>query len=478
MPPFQTDIKKQQWDQLKRLLKTAQKTEVGKQYDFGSIAEYQEFARRVPVHSYDSIKGDIKRLKDGASNIYWPGNIQQFAVSAGTSGEGKHLPFTDQRRQSDKRFMRKIITSYVRQRPNILNLMGKQLSMPGSIEWKENYKIGEISGFTALNAPSWLRIFQVVDPRLLTTLSFQEKFDLLVNEALDADLKVITAVPSWILTLFQQVLERTGKSTIADIWPNLKLLVCGGVKLDNYRSHLQELARGLNLDFIETYGASEGYIGYSNNLQKRDLKMVTDNGIFFECVPNPSPKDDPSDIDNAQPLWKVKTDVPYALLMTTNAGLWRYTLNDIVEFTSLNPLRFMVKGRVRDMLDDFGEALYIYEAEQTLQSAAKKMETEVGNFSISPVMQSENAVPHHRWFVQFINEIDDVKCNQIAKYIDKQLRKINRHYAIRRESDALGRPEVIPVSQSDINAWMRKNGKAEAQGKFPKVLPKNTEALL
>lgn len=462
---------------LRKLLRTAGATRFGRAHQFGAINGYEDYQRMVPVHSYTQIRDDVQQLKNGAENLLWPGSVQRFAVSAGTSGEGKHLPLTEARLQSDRRFMRMVIKDYLRQRPNIFNLAGMHLSMPGSVERHGDIEIGEISGFTAIEAPSLLRMFQVVDPAELTRLSFSEKFEQLLDAALDANIKVITAVPSWILTLFQQVLKRTGKDSIAEVWPDLQLLVCGGVKLANYRPHLQKLAGGLELDFVETYGASEGYIGYSDDLQRPDLRMVIDNGIFFECIPHPLPNTDASAIQETVPLWEVKTGVPYGLLMSTNAGLWRYTLNDIVEFTALDPLRFEVRGRVNDMLDDFGEALYVYEAERALQAVAGRLNRQAGNFAISPVMQSENEVPFHRWFVRFAEPVHTDTLQKIARMIDEELQKMNRHYAIRRESEALGAPQVRSVTQTQINQWMERNNKANAQGKLPRILPQNLKQL-
>ncbi len=462
---------------LLNLLKKAAETEFGIRHDFKNISSYAQFMQSVSPQNYDALRPIIRKLKNGAENLMWPGSVQQFAVSAGTSGEGKHLPITAERLQSDRQFMRKVVKSYLKQRPNIFNLAGSHLSMPGSVEKQDDLLIGEISGFTALNAPTLLRFLQVVDPRKLTELDFQQKFDLLLDEAIDSNLKVITAVPSWILTLFQQVLRKTGGSSIADLWPNLQLLVCGGVKLANYRPHLEQLAEGLSLDFIETYGASEGYIGYSDDLEKTDLRMVIDNGIFFECIPDPLPDTDASAIQETVPLWKAETGVPYALLMTTNAGLWRYTLNDIIEFTALDPLRFEVKGRVNDMLDEFGEALYIYEAEEALKEAARLNNIDVGNFTISPILADKSEIPHHRWFVQFPDTVHTDLLKKMADEIDRLLQEINRHYTIRRESNALGAPEVRSITQTDINNWMERNGKANAQGKLPRMLKKNVESL-
>ena len=472
-----TNVHQQQQAVLTDLILTAEQTVFGRKHHFGDIDSYRQFCENVPPHSYQDIQPKIQKLKAGSKNIFWPGKVRQFAVSAGTSGEGKHRPFTEARRDSDRQFMRNVILAYLKQRPNIFRLAGRHLSMPGSVEDHGNLQIGEISGFTARNAPALLRILQVADPRKLTELTFREKFNLLLDKAIDVNLKVITAVPSWILTLFQETLKKTGKSSIAEVWPDLKLLVCGGVKLANYRSHLEQLAEGLSLDFIETYGASEGYIGFTDDLRRHDMTMVTNNGIFFECIPHPLPNTDASAIQETVPLWEVETDVPYGLLMTTNAGLWRYTLNDVIEFTSVDPLRFEVKGRVNDMLDDFGEALYLYEAQQVLDEVALELDKTIGTFTISPILKDKTAVPYHRWFVQFTEPVHTDTLKKFARRMDDKLREINRHYAIRRESNALDAPEVKSITQSDINHWMERNGKAKAQAKLPKILPKNTESL-
>lgn len=477
MKDRRSDIQKRQQSELHLLLRQAQETVIGRSYAFSSITSYKQFSRSVPIHSYADIKADVQRMKEGIKDILWPGTVDCFAVSAGTSGEGKHLPFTQARRNSDRQFMRRVIWSYLKQRPNILRLAGSHLSIPGSVEEQGNFQIGEISGFTARSAPAILRMLQVADPAQLTTLSFRQKFDLLLNRAIESNLKVITAVPSWILTLFQETLKRTGKSSITEVWPDLSLLVCGGVKLANYRSHFEELTTGLSLDFIETYGASEGYIGFTDDLEQHDMIMVTDNGIFFECIPYPLPNTNASSIEETIPLWEVQTGVPYGLLMSTNAGLWRYTLNDIIEFTSLNPLRFEVKGRVNDMLDDFGEALYLYEAEQALAETMQALNRQVGAFTIAPVLRDKNSIPFHRWFIQFTEPVHPDTLKKIAAGIDKGLQQINRHYTIRRETNALGMPEIRPVAQADINQWMEQNGKARAQGKMPKIMPQNTESL-
>ena len=429
-----------------RLLDTAGATEFGRKYNFDNIKEYSTFTERVPIHFYKDLLPYIEKMKAGEADIIWPGKVDKFAVSSGTTGEGKHLPLSDDRLGSDKAYMQEVAFSYFRQRPNPFRLIGKHLSLPGSVEKHDSIQIGEISGFSALRSPSWLRPFQLADPAKLTRLSFQEKFDLLLEKSLNANLKIITAVPSWILTLFQQAIKKTGSKSIDEIWPNLNLLVCGGVKLCNYRPHLEKLMGDLNPDFIETYGASEGYFAYSDDLKRQDLKLICDNGIFYEFIKEPLPDKDALAIQDTIPLWDVEESVPYAVVVSTNAGLWRYALRDIIEFTTTEPPRILIKGRISEMLDDYGEGLYIYEAEEALSDAIREMDLQKSAFTIVPRLPSETELPYHHWLIQFSDPIHTDTLQRLAKSIDEKLRKVNRHYAIRRESGTLAIPKVSSIS--------------------------------
>ncbi|MDX1586758.1 MAG: GH3 auxin-responsive promoter family protein [Balneolaceae bacterium] len=461
-----------------RLLDIAGDTEFGRKYGFDSIKEYPVFADKVPIHFYRDLLPYIEKMKEGREDVLWPGKVDKFAVSAGTTGEGKHLPLTSDRLGSDSAYMKELAFSYLRQRPNPFRLIGKHLSLPGSVEQHGAIQIGEVSGFSALSSPAWLRPFQLADPVSLTAMNFREKFDLMLQKALTANVKVITAVPSWILTLFQQALKKTGSKSIEEIWPSLKLLVCGGVKLSNYRPHLNSLMGNLNPDFIETYGASEGYLAFSDDLQKEDLKLVTDNGIFFEFIKDPLPEKDALAIQDAVPIWQVEKNVPYAVIVSTNAGLWRYALRDVIEFTSTEPPRIIVKGRINEMLDDFGEGLYIYEADDALSEALNEMELQRGTFTIIPRLPSESEVPFHHWLIQFSKPIHPDTLRRLADKIDEKLKTVNRHYAIRRESGTLAKPRIGSISQQDVNRWLDACDKVRAQGKLPKILRENEDLLL
>lgn len=443
---------------------------MGQKYSFRHLQRFEDFREEVPIFFYDDIKAQVDQLKKGARDLYWPDEISRFAVSAGTSGAGKHLPLTEDRLGADRQFMRKVLKSYLLQRPNIFRLWGKHISMPGSLEDQEGYEIGEISAFTSRQAPWWLSAFQLISAGELVRLPFNEKIDRIVNTAIHHDVRVISAVPSWILTIFQQILQKTGKKSIGEVWPNLSVIVCGGVKLDNYRTHLEKLIQNPQVDFIETYGASEGYFSYTDDLQRKDMKLVIDNGIFYEFIPNPLPNRDSLPIQQAIPLWEVDPHTPYAMVVSTNAGLWRYALNDLIQFTQTDPPRIKVMGRVSEMLDDFGEALYSYEAQSALSEASSALDIDTGPFTIAATLEHKDALPRHLWFIQITDPIHRNTLDRLAEKIDGLLRDKNRHYAIRRDSEALGKPKIYSISQQQINSWLARKGKNKAQGKLPAIL--------
>jgi len=464
------DLRDKQEVELFKLIRAATNTRLGEKHQFKKLQRYEDFREEVPISFYHDITEQIEDLKEGKTDLFWPGQVQEFAVSAGTSGSGKHLPLTSERLKSDQIFMRKIAWSYFRQKPNIFHLWGKHVSLPGTSSKNSSYQVGEISAFTARNIPWWLSPFQLLDTKELIQIPFSQKINLVLEKAVNEDIRMISSAPSWVLTLFQRILKRTGADTISKVWPNLQLLICGGVKLANYRPHLQQLIGKTDVDFIETYGASEGYFAFTDNLEQDDLKLVIDNEIFYEFIPNPLPDKDSLAIQEAIPIWEVDPHTPYAVIVSTNAGLWRYALNDIIEFTQTDPPRIKVMGRVNEMLDDYGEALYAYEAEQSLRKAASALDLDIGTFTICAHLDNEKSIPHHSWFVQTYKTVHRDTLNRLRNHIDNQLQEMNRHYAIRRETDALGKPQIHSINQQQINNWLEDQGKQKAQGKLPSIL--------
>lgn len=450
------DIRRIQEHVLTRLLGKAEHTLWGERYHFGEISGYEEFRKCVPVSDYHSLKPVIEQIRDGESDILWPGSTNDFAVSSGTTGIGKHLPLSRERLQSDRRFMRKLIRHFIKQCPNPQIWFGKQASLPGSVEdvsyHGRNLVMGEISGFTAREAPKWLTPFQVISPRRLCRLGWKEKFDICIRKALNEDVRVITAVPSWTLIFLQEALKQSGSKSIGELWPNLQLIVCGGVALRNYRHAIGNICSPLRIRFMESYGASEGYFAFTHKLEEPELQLVTDNGIFYEWVPFEPGLDESQLAERALPSWEIKVEQDYIMVVTTNAGLWRYPVNDIIRFKDADHLSIEIRGRVSEMLDDYGEAVHYSE----LEGMVNQLEATGGGRHIQLIAtvkppDAENP-PRHIWVIIW-SQKPDYDERAFSNLMDTRLSALNRHYAIRRESGAMDKPQVI---------FLDSNGKSES----------------
>ncbi len=449
-----TDNQKTQERVLLELLHRAEQTVWGKQYDFSNIKNHEDFRNRVPVRNYASLKSVIEQVKCGKPDILWPGETNNFAVSSGTTGSGKHLPLSKERLQSDRRFMRKLIRRFLMQWPEPQIWLGKQASLPGSIEVvmqsDRNLIMGEISGFTARYAPRWLTPFQVVSPLELCRMGWKEKFDKCLHSAIKNDIRVISAVPSWTLIFLQEALKISGKDSINELWPHLKLIVSGGAALRNYRQSIESLCSPRNLQFMESYGASEGYFAFTRQLDKPDLQLVIDNGIFYEWVPFEPDLSEEELSKRAIPSWKVEMGVDYIMLVTTNSGLWRYPVNDIIRFTNMIPLLMEVRGRVSEMLDDYGEAVHYTELETALEMTQNGNHAKHNGLIATVYPPTATSPPFHIWIIKW-NDPNHVQGyeSDISTAMDQTLISLNRHYAIRRESGAMGRPQVFFLNESD-----------------------------
>ncbi len=454
------------------MLRKGAQTEYGKKYNFSDISDYEEYAEKVPMVSYDEIEPYIERLKKGEQNLLWPSKIQNFAVSAGTTGKGKHIPLSEDRLRSDQRFMRKVILSYIKQNPNFLHFfMGSHVSLPGNIERldpKSNIRLGEISAYLAKLSPGWLSLFQVRSPQTMIREEWTEKFDRTLDMAVKSDVRKIVAIPSWALRFFQRALEITGKKHIREIWPNLKLLICGGEALNTYKPYFDKLLEGLDMDYIENYGASESYFAFSDDLKRSDLQLIVDNGVFYEWIPNPKEHKDDLQGQKTVPTWEVKKGVPYSLVVSSNSGLFRYMINDVIEFTDLDQPRIQVVGRVSEIFDRFGEAVESHEAQSALEATAEQIDATFSVFAMGGIIDPEIGAPRHYWFIQWVDQPENVE--KFTDLLDKNLRDINRHYHNRRESMGIHPPVILNLTKEAMYKWREKHQALHAQTKMPRII--------
>ncbi|HKI45071.1 MAG TPA: GH3 auxin-responsive promoter family protein, partial [Balneolales bacterium] len=319
-------------------------------------------------------------------------------------------------------------------------------------------------------APGWLTPFQVISPRELCRMNWKDKFSVCLHRAVKEDVRVITAVPSWTLIYLQEAIRLTYDKPIAEIWPNLKLIVSGGVALGNYRKAIEELCAPLPLRFIESYGASEGYFAFTRQLNKPELQLVTDNGIFYEWVPYEPGLDEVQLAKRSVPSWETETGQDYIMLVTTNSGLWRYPVNDILRFTNNNPLCLEVRGRVGEMFDDYGEAVRYSELNDILNRLAPAAGGSHIQLIVSVKPPDTRKPPHHIWLIIWTHK-PPVDESRFARLMDERLSDLNRHYAIRRESGALGNPEVAFLDPDDQYTFLKEQENGRAQSKPVLTLP-------
>lgn len=461
-----------QQDVLMKLLGKGAQAEYGRKYAFSDISGYDEFADKVPLTTYNEIEPYIERMKKNEPDLLWPGKIQNFAVSAGTSGKGKHIPLSEERLRSDQRFMRKVIVSYLSHKPNpFYFFLGSHVSLPGKIERMDpdsNIQLGEVSAYLAKLSPGWLSLFQVRSTNKMITEDWTEKFDRTLDEAVKSDVRKIVAVPSWALRFFQRALEITGKKYIRDIWPNLRLLICGGEALGTYRPHFDKLLEGLDMDYIENYGASESYFAFSDDLERSDLRLIIDNGVFYEWIANPKEHKDKLMEQKPIPTWQVEAGVPYAMIISSNSGLWRYIIKDIVEFTETEQPRIKVTGRVSETLDRFGEAVESHEAQTILEKSAQECNATFSVYTIGGYNDPEINVPRHYWFIQWVKEPSDM--DKFTRLLDENMRDFNRRYHNRRNINSMHSPVVLNMTKETMYQWREKNQSLHAQTKMPRII--------
>jgi len=472
------DVELIQRHQLDGLLDHGYTSAYGRKHGFRANWNYRQFADAVPVASYESLQPYIEQAKAGRKDQLWEGKTDRFAISSGTTGTGKYLPITEERLQSDRNFLKQIAWRAFKMLKSPKIMAGKHLSLPGSLEQETiaNHRswAGEISGHLAQIAPKWLGWFQTIPAEELVHKSFESKFNEVLKSSQNDDIRLITAVPSWILRLFQEVIKKNEITTVKELWPNLELLICGGVALRNYAGSLNQLY-GSQLRMIETYGASEGYFAHGEYTNSGSLDLVIDNGVFYEWQPLSNSGRD----ENSEPIiptWEVETGQNYKMIVSTNAGLWRYPVGDIIEFSSLNPQKIKVVGRVEEMLDDYGEALYLFEAEQALEHLAEQLNFNLQHYSVSALHEDADDIPRHFWFLG----TDNISTNpaHLATMLDRYLRDVNRHYAIRRQSGALGKPVVNFIPTDHLSTIQPKNTRAQSKPQKIITSKRKTRKLL
>ena len=454
---------------LEHLLHTAKNTEIGKQYDFVSISTYREFAERVPVTSYEDNHLQIERARKGESNIFWPTPIKWFAKSSGTTNsKSKFIPVSSASLENCHYAASKdLLCMYLNNNPDANLFLGKSLRLGGSKElYKENATVyGDLSAILIDNMPFWAEYSSTPNNEVSLMADWELKMQAIVDQTIQENVTSLAGVPSWMLVLLNNVLESTGKSNLFEIWPNLEVYFHGGVNFDPYIEQYNAILPKDNFRYYEIYNASEGFFAIQDRNANKELLLMLDYGIFYEFIPMDTYG---SASQRVIPLEQVQVAKNYAIVITTNAGLWRYKIGDTVRFTSISPFRIKVTGRTKHHINVFGEELIIENAETALKQASKHTQCEIVDYTAAPIFMEGREKGAHEWIIEFKTPPKDLSL--FTKSLDSALMDVNSDYQAKRFNNiTLNMPKVHVARQRLFYDWLKQKNKLGGQHKVPRL---------
>lgn len=454
-----------------KLIISAQNTEWGKLYGYESINDINTFKARVPVNDYDGFVPWIERVRNGEQNVLWHSDIKHFAKSSGTtSGKSKFIPVSNEALEDcHYKAGKDLMCIYLNMRPDSQFFQGKGLVMGGShtiSEIKnETYYTGDLSAILMNNLPFWVEFYRTPSLSIALMSEWEEKIEKMARVTMTHDVTNISGVPSWSLLLLKRILEISGKNNICEVWPNLEVFFHGGVSFLPYREQFRKLIPSDQMFYMETYNASEGFFGIQDCIESNDMLLMLDYGIFYEFMPV-------NELGSPHPLTlqleEVSTGVNYAIIISTNGGLWRYLIGDTIMFTSLHPFRIKITGRTKNFINAFGEELIVDNAERALKIAAGKCNAIVLEFTAAPVYIDDKTKASHQWLIEF--ETEPSNLGYFAEILDNALKSLNSDYEAKRYKDmVLQRPEITSVPPKTFYNWLKLKGKLGGQHKVPRL---------
>jgi hypothetical protein len=455
---------------LHSLIASAQNTEWGKKYDYKSILTIAQFKERVPLQNYDTLKPYIERMLKGEQNILWPSEIKWFAKSSGTTSDrSKFIPVSEEALgECHFKGGKDMISIYCNHRPNTQMFTGKGLVLGGSHQINQlcdDIHFGDLSAVLIKNLPMWAEYYRTPDMSIALMDNYEEKMDKMAEATIKENVTNIAGVPTWTIVLAKKVLEITGKKNLLEVWPNLELYFHGAVNFGPYREQFKELIPSSDMYYLETYNASEGFFGIQDQDQSEELLLMLDYGIYYEFLPI-------ENIDAEQPktlsLDQVELHKNYAIIISTNAGLWRYLIGDTVQFTSIDPFRIKITGRTKHFINAFGEEVIIDNAEQALAKACETTSAKIRDYTACPIYFKGEEAGGHEWIIEFESQPNNFE--QFIDVMDQTLREINSDYDAKRFKDmALRRPKVHNAPVNTFYNWLKQRGKLGGQHKVPRL---------
>jgi hypothetical protein len=459
-----------QMDWFKKLVVSAKDTEFGKMHDFKNIRNYEQFVKQVPIRDYEGLKPYIDRMMMGEQNILWGSEIRWFAKSSGTtSDKSKFIPLS-QESMEECHFKggKDMLAIYCNNYPETRIFSGKGLTLGGShqINVKSgNTWFGDLSAIIMEHLPVWVEYMRTPDLSIALMSEWESKLERIAHHTIDEDVTNLAGVPSWMLILIQRILEIKGTNNLLDVWPNLELFMHGGVSFTPYIEQFRKIIPSDQMHYLETYNASEGFFGIQDQSNSSEMLLMLDYGIFYEFIPA-----DQSHLDNPPVVWleNVEKDVNYVMLITTNAGMWRYMVGDVIRFTSIHPYRIKISGRTRHYINTFGEELIVDNADKAMVVACEKTGAIIREYTAGPVFMESNSNGAHEWLIEFEKEPESI--GYFGEVFDNALKALNSDYEAKRYKNITLRPPVIRIMEvGTFYNWMKNRGKLGGQNKVPRL---------
>ncbi len=460
-----------QQGELVRLIEKASLTRIGRKYDFSSIRTYRQFASTLPLYTYEDLRPQIMRMINGAKDELWPGHCVNFAQSSGTSdGRSKYIPIT---RESFhwNHFLGSsdVVSHYLNLNPSSRIFSGKAFILGGSfannLQLKRGVRVGDLSANLIENMNPLANLVRIPNRRVALMENWTEKLPLLVEASIGQNVTNLSGVPSWFLTVLKEVLKKTGKTCIHEVWPNLEVFFHGGIAFEPYRQQYEEICDMGKMHFLDTYNASEGFFAVQSDWDSEAMLLLLDAGVFFEFLPI---EESDSETPEVYPIWEIEAGRTYELIITAANGLWRYRLGDTVTIEQLNPVKITIAGRTRSFINAFGEELMVHNADHAITLAAQETDAEVLNYTAAPVYAQDNRRGHHQWLIEFARQpVDTARFMQL---LDQHLREANSDYDAKRTGDIfLDAPSLVIAPIGLFDRWLASTGKLGGQRKVPRL---------
>lgn len=454
---------------LQQLLEIAEDTEIGKQYEFSTIANYETFRERVPIVSYEDMQPIIERTRRGEQNLFWPTSIKWFAKSSGTTNaKSKFIPVSSEALEDcHYKSAKDLLCLYLNNNENSQLFVGKSLRLGGSKELYEDNGsfFGDLSAILIDNMPLWAEFSSTPSSKVSLMSEWESKLKAIIHESTHENVTSLAGVPSWMLVLLNQILEETGKDDIFQIWNNLEVYFHGGVSFNPYKDQYSKLFPRKNFRYYEIYNASEGFFAIQDRNGSDELLLMLDYGIFYEFI---SMDDYGTGLQHAIPLWEVGIKTNYAIVITTNAGLWRYLIGDTVRFTSIDPYRIKVTGRTKHHINVFGEELIIENAEEALKTVCQKTGAEIKDYTAGPIFMSGQQKGAHEWIIEFRKPPQEL--DYFTEVFDNALKALNSDYEAKRYNNiTLKMPKINVARENLFYDWLKSKDKLGGQHKIPRL---------